>query len=534
LIGWARLLFLACIFFGRPGYAAGLLDVDGNTPAALTDPEGNFRIRDYQVHSYRDRGLYLNGNGTVGGSDQAYWDPLGVDHRQIDSPSAVVNLQPLLEVTSVSVPQDLSYNWPLALIWSQADSAYDHDVLAGATDNHTTVDMENSLGEATLSPSGSSIWYFGRYQAGLVGSMVLDAKHSLLQSESTTASTPFGSATAFYSGSQASEIENYSASGHVEFRFGVGRSVESRWAWNAIQLARDLSEVGSLLKPMTAEDLQELSGKMSEVGQAFPWDFRSKKRADTKMICDFLVEHDYIKVDDANAVDTVSDVYLDGNLSRPSGAYAVVLGEMQAGIAHGEITGHQTINGVYSNTVLYDQQHDFVNKPAPGAGLLAGFFRPLNTEWQANFTGRFDYLPFYRLEGPTSSNQSRHAVGSLGGSVDYAPSTRVTLTLANQASAGSMHVEIQDQQPGPWTPLSTYDDLTVSDTLSLTYSCQLTYYVVGSLSGSLNYLYEARDNPWARTLSTGPATDAFEAQYDQPFNSQWTPALNFNLAYRFI
>jgi hypothetical protein len=97
-----------------------------------------------------------------------------------------------------------------------------------------------------------------------------------------------------------------------------------------------------------------------------------------------------------------------------------------------------------------------------------------------------------------------------------------------------MHVEAQDQDLVPWTPVHTYDDLYFSDTASATYACQLTYYVVASVSANLSYIDEVRSNQWARTLSKGPATNAFEAQYDQPLNSEWLPSLNFNLTYRFL
>ena len=539
--GWGFLALSAgSIAFSRPARPAtvGISDAIAATPIAyagklsvLENPAGSFRVTDYRIADDEELGLFLGGNGSYSGNNTLSWDPTQLSHNVYSTSALNANLQPYLQFQGVTRSRDLSWSIPFSFQWSQSSSETNSDTLfptnrQGFIPGNMAVNLM-----AKSSPSMQATWYRGIWQGGLETSLNLDESivHDSYGDTSMYSATGLPTPQVGYRTVRDQVTEG--VGGHLEARLGLGRAVEARWAWNAMELVRDLGRSGCLVKPVSREDMLALSQLLARVGQEMTWDFRDKQLADTRRICRFLLDGGYLRSNDLDAVMRVSDLYLYQSIPRRMGNYAVALAEADFGnswqkVSMGTTNLATAISQVSGQCSLYD------DNVAPGAGLEAGDFHPLSPSWQLDGTARLDYRPYQRLEAPLASVYGQDLLETLDLSLSFIPNTRLSATLSNQASFETRHVEMLGQGP-TWTLLESYDDQTFQDGVTLSFSCQMAFYLVATLSGSLSYVNEQRFGPWTATFPQGPSLDAFVAQYlGQPFNNAWTSSANFSLTDR--
>jgi hypothetical protein len=174
---------------------------------------------------------------------------------------------------------------------------------------------------------------------------------------------------------------------------------------------------------------------------------------------------------------------------------------------------------------------------APGAAVALDWSRPLGRDGQWDVSERLDYQP-YRcwMDGPQFERREQSFSDALGLGLGWFPSQRFNLTLSESLKFDAASVDHWDGI-GYGTWLEGYADRQWNNVLGLSLNCQMTYFLVASLTASWTYGVEWRQaadySGWMGAASPGPGTDAFNAYYGgQPYSTYSYPSLSIAATYR--
>jgi hypothetical protein len=337
-----------------------------------------------------------------------------------------------------------------------------------------------------------------------------------------------GTPTPNYAYSGMNDNVALSASGHLELRGGRGRRIETRWAWNALELERTLAAHGLLLRPLSDEELQGLAEVLAALGAEYAWDFREQRLHDTKALVGYLAPLGLVHADDAAAAVVISDAYLQPANARLRGRELLALVEADDSAWWSGSDNQSTYS--WGGSTGSSDQTGAAYAPAMGLGLLLTSSRPWTRVWQGDATARFDAYPYRTLAwGAGTETQSHPVSGALTAKVGCYPSERVSLSLQDQLGGGNARIEHWANS----TWVEGYDHLALSNSLSLAFSCQLAYLLTTSLSVGWTSNLEYR---WQQDYANGPSDPGWLAYRDhyqsQPYNINSTPSLSFNLTDR--
>jgi hypothetical protein len=490
-----------------------------------------FSLMSYRLTPYVEPALILNLNGsaTDGFSSYRGFTVGSHDISSQDTGNGSFDADLTYSRQRTDDGQDLRLKAPFLLKWKTQVLGNTSAFWPASTVSHSE-DLFNHVESSYLAgvfPSYAHTWYRDGLQVGLQGDLDLSVKDSEW-------SWNFRSWT--YDAAGKHEVTNFedytnfvegNLSGHGEVRAGSGRRIETRWAWNALETERVLREHGTLLRPLSSDEEQQLAALLSKIGSEVSWDFREQRLHDTRVLWDFLVANGCVAANEPDAAVILSDTYLLGTASRLRGYEALVLAEVDA-----QATSNYWYYK-YSNSSTYPSgPYLSIQEPAAGLGLLVAWSRPSSRAWQLDAVERLDYFPHrVRQEALNSYETKTRALSSaLTLNLGYFPNERVSLTLSEELKLASAQLDHADLY-GSWQ--DSYDDLAVHSFLSLAFNCKLAYAFAASLNVGWAYAADYRQKLSFPNMPTGVNVDAYNAYYNgQPYLASSGPSITASLNYR--
>jgi hypothetical protein len=477
-----------------------------------------FTLMSYHFVPYVNSELVFSPGGFSDGGDSYSNDGPGLSYGFGSNNVSSFDTALTYQRQETNLSRDLSVSIPLsANLFLDSNSSQSYSAASGAIPETwgSSGSSNNNYG-ASIVPKYSETWYRNGLQFGLQANLNLNGEFT--ESDQNGASwspgqSNFSYATTWHQGST-------DASGHIEARFGTGRRIDTRWAWNALETVQVLKDHGVLLRPLGGDEFQELSALLARLGSEYSWDFREQRLHDTRVLRDFLTALGCVAPDNPDATVILSDTYLLWNSARLRGGDFVALAEIddQANLLAGYNV--DPFNSPYG-TANYFQK--WAGDPAPGVGIQCDWSRPLDRRWQFDASERLDYRP-YQDESVDGERETAFQGFLNAGSLDlgFFPSERLEVILSDSITASSSQVQNWSALTGG-NLMDSYDSSNFQNTIALTLNCQFTYAFSMSLSAGL---ISSLQTQWGSVL-TGPGATA-----GSPYEANSNYNLNFSVSYR--
>jgi hypothetical protein len=172
----------------------------------------------------------------------------------------------------------------------------------------------------------------------------------------------------------------------------------------------------------------------------------------------------------------------------------------------------------------------------PGVGLEADYSVPISQAWQCDFTSRSTYIPFADNGSSNFYDEEDEAADVIlyrnwqemvNLSIACFPSTRTSVTWSNVCGLAGARHEVHPYADRDLAQTYNYDDFALTSASTLTYSCQLSLYLVANVSIGLQY---NQDNQWNQSQ-----VPMFSLQQgDEAASRTWSQIYSTSLTWRVL
>lgn len=498
--------------------------------------ETSFQVKDYRIHDFFERGLTLGLAGQSGHGNTNAWNSGIPSYSFRQGPTSQFSLNPVLQSHRVTQPFEIKLILPMNFSYSQYRRHTESDAWSASrleTDSRGWAWAESAYPEVDALWYPDDVWHLG---VSSLGDLRGDQWVSDTSSQSTS-SPP--SATLDVTDRRHLENDYYSFSTKLVSKAGVGRLIESKSAWKALELVREFERRGVLLKPLTHEDMQKLSGMIANSGQAFLWDARERRLSETRQYHAFFVERGYLPEGSLDGVVALMDMTLAyPNVARLNGKSAFAYMQWDHRSDHASRREGYWKNGIDTDTASSNYNTVTLNEASPAVGAEVAWASPVSRSWQLGLNSRLYYLSYYQ-DRAYQDNRGAVLITTLNDisetlrlSVDYLPSTRLVFSWSGTTKVGRSRHEF-GMVPSSFIGFEDYDKSYFSQSNRFSLSWQAAHYVVIQLYGSLFYSREDRSLKVSKMVATSPGVDDFLQRngYKQ-YDGGWSSQVGLNLTYR--
>jgi hypothetical protein len=215
-------------------------------------------------------------------------------------------------------------------------------------------------------------------------------------------------------------------SGSARFFFGVGRVLDSHWAWTALQLLASLEAEGRLKRRASPEEAQALTDELARQGLGYAWDSRQTQLARARQVLRLLADAGLIEAQD-------------------DGLAALLVVDERAYLQSARLNGAQArlgakLRGQYLGSDIWAAYASIFNGPTVDVELSAEWWRSVGLDWQLGLVAAGHSTPRETAQTFSMTNDYQNMVdGDLTASLGWMPSTR--LSLQGSASLGGQRVD---------------------------------------------------------------------------------------------
>jgi hypothetical protein len=438
---------------------------------------------------------------------------LGLDYRYQASTDAV----------------DATVDLPLTLDWGAGNATETFRNIQNSTTTYNQWAGKASHADWSLAPSLQWAGYAGPWQAGAALDASWAGQYANAQG---TEQSWIWSGGAWANSPTAQRDFNtvlYQGQGSAELTLGLGRLRETRWAWNALELQRQLREHGALKRELSPAELQSLAERLARQGSAYAWDFQEQRISQTKELGAWLAESGAVeRVSSVAAVVLMSEAYLLPVQPRLKGAELLLVADDQASLTldHVHAIEPPDFGQMSSESDFGPQSAD-----GPGLGLRWAWSQPLSQAWQCDLTQGWRYAPYQGIAA-----NSLTATGFVGEQV-LSCTTQVLLSYIPNArwsaSAGASLAYSNGQWQewdgtGQWQ--TAYGQSAWAGGLGLNYQCQLASTLTVTLAAA--WQWDAAYRSGERYPSASPVLGPYLSWQDQPWAFHSIPSLSLTLSRR--
>jgi len=514
--------------FARPSAAGSLsADLTGTAAAAA------FSLDSFHPVPYTEPYLQIQWGGQAIVQDQgdrSYWNgPSQNSQRQLQEQDGSTDLGLDYRYQASTDAMDANLDLPLTLGWGGGNATQTFRNFQGSTATYSQWEGDANHGQWSVAPSLRWSGYAGPWQAG---ADLGGAWSGYYANSRGTDQTWTWSGGAWASSPTAQRDFNtilYQGQGSAALTLGLGRRRETRWAWNALELSRQLREHGALKRELTDGELQRLAERLARQGSGYAWDFQEQRIRDTKELGAWLAESGAVeRVSSVAAVVLMSEAYLLPVHPRLKGAELLLVADDQAGVTMDHVHDVEPPDFHFSRP-----ESDFGPRSAdgPGVGLRWAWSRPLSRAWQCDLTQGWRYAPFQGIAANSATATAlvgeRVLSCTTQALISYIPNARWSLSAGASLAYCNGRWE-EWTGAGQWR--TAYDQSAWSGGLGLDYQCQLASTLTVTLSASWQWdvAYRSGESFGA----AGSILDQYLTWQGQPWSYHSSPSLSFTLSRR--